>query len=179
MGQFRNLFLQIAVVAIFGLVAIIVSSQAPKTTAPATQTATSPAAPVSSVCKPNPQEHVYNPDRLQVIDPCKTVTGTVDFVRSEPDGDYHIGVKLDPQFADLVNSCNLTCANGAERGDLVVEPVCEMAVTQTDAVATCAGVAPSVPKPSIGQHVTVTGPYVKDLNHGWNEIHPAWEIKPI
>jgi hypothetical protein len=28
----------------------------------------------------------------------------------------------------------------------------------------------------VGQHITVTGAYVKDADHGWMEIHPAWFI---
>jgi hypothetical protein len=35
-----------------------------------------------------------------------------------------------------------------------------------------------VPIPAIGAHVRVTGAYVTDLEHGWREIHPAWQIVP-
>ena len=42
----------------------------------------------------------------------------------------------------------------------------------TDGICTGAHLA----KPKIGQHVTVTGPYVWDSFHGWNEIHPVWSI---
>ncbi len=33
-----------------------------------------------------------------------------------------------------------------------------------------------VATPTVGAHVTVTGPYVLDRNHGWMEVHPAWSI---
>jgi hypothetical protein len=33
-----------------------------------------------------------------------------------------------------------------------------------------------VPIPDTGAHVTVVGPRVDDLAHGWPEIHPAWWI---
>jgi hypothetical protein len=33
-----------------------------------------------------------------------------------------------------------------------------------------------VPEP--GERVTVVGPYVEDLQHGWNEIHPTWLVTP-
>ncbi len=125
----------------------------------------------------DPNSHVYNPNRLKVLQPCITVTGTIDFIRKEADGDYHIGLKLDSQFAGLVNSCNSTCANGAEHGDLVVEPVCELTVTQADAIATCAGYHNTMVIPPVGSHVSVRGAYVLDTAHGWLEIHPAVEIK--
>jgi hypothetical protein len=28
--------------------------------------------------------------------------------------------------------------------------------------------------PSVGDHITLTGAWVLDLNHGWNELHPVW-----
>ncbi|MHB8641869.1 MAG: hypothetical protein ACYDA3_03140 [Gaiellaceae bacterium] len=34
----------------------------------------------------------------------------------------------------------------------------------------------AVPVPDTGTHVTVVGPRVDDLTHGWPEIHPAWWI---
>ncbi len=33
-----------------------------------------------------------------------------------------------------------------------------------------------VPIPKEGDRVTVVGPLVTDLKHGWDEIHPAWWI---
>jgi hypothetical protein len=41
-------------------------------------------------------------------------------------------------------------------------------------VCTGANIAP----PAIGAHVTVVGAYVRDEDHGWAEIHPAWSITP-
>jgi hypothetical protein len=51
--------------------------------------------------------HVYNPSRLQIIDNCITVSGVIELKRIEPDGDYHIRLKLDPQFSRLINSANI------------------------------------------------------------------------
>lgn len=120
--------------------------------------------------------HVYHPDRLQIVQACISVTGTIAFERKEPDGDYHIGLKLDPKYGDLVNDCNLTCLNGAEHGDLVLEPVCEVPVTQADAINACAGYHNSLVIPSVGTHVSASGVYVKDLDHGWMEIHPLLSL---
>src|SRR5438552_8024985 len=104
-----------------------------------------------------------------------TVTGTVAAVRSEPDGDYHILLRLDPPFAGLINDRNIA----GEHGDLVLEPVCELPVTQPDAISTCAGVAPTIVTPPLGSHVSATGAYVLDTDHGWMELHPLWEIRTI
>lgn len=135
--------------------------------------------PAAACVQPSdPSSHVYHPDRLQVLQPCIEVSGTIDFERKEADGDYHIGLKLDPQYAGLVNACNTTCLNGAEHGDLVLEPVCELPVTQADAVSACAGYHNPLGVPPIGAHVTVTGAYVLDLDHGWTEIHPLMTIMP-
>lgn len=120
--------------------------------------------------------HVYHPDRLKILQPCITVTGVIEFIRHEPDGDYHVGLKLDPQFQDLVNSCNSTCLDGAEHGDLVVEPVCMTTPTQADAVGACAGYRNPIVIPPVGSHVSMTGAYVLDLDHGWTEIHPLQEV---
>lgn len=136
------------------------------------------AAPSASAClqPSDPSSHVYHPDRLQVLQPCITVSGLIDFERKEADGDYHIGLKLDPKYASLVNACNATCLNGDEHGDLVLEPVCELPVTQADAVSACAGYHNPLVLPPVGAHVTVTGAYVLDLDHGWTEIHPLMTI---
>lgn len=147
---------------------------------PDVSTSLSPSATAGSAClqPSDPSSHVYHPDRLQVLQPCITVSGLIDFERKEADGDYHIGLKLDPTYASLVNACNTTCLNGAEHGDLVLEPVCELPVTQADAVSACAGYHNPLVLPPVGAHVIVTGAYVLDLDHGWTEIHPVMTITP-
>jgi len=112
----------------------------------------------SSLARSNPLAGVYHPYRLHVIDALKTVSGTVEIVRHEPDHDYHINLKLDPKYSSLVDSKNVKY----EHGVLVVEVIL---MDQHD-----------VPIPTVGQHVTVTGSYVEDADHGWMEIHPAWFI---
>jgi len=65
----------------------------------------------------------------------------------------------------------------AIHGDLVVEIPCVNTVTQADAVAVCTSidVRLKLTAPAIGQHVSITGPYVNDGQHGWMEIHPVYE----
>ena len=127
--------------------------------APSTASATSQVlAASSSLARSNPLAGVYHPYRLEVLSPLKTVSGVVYSIRHESDKDYHLNLKLDSQYANLINAKNIS----VEHGCLVVE------VIPMD--------AGKVPVPSVGQHVTVTGAYVLDKDHGWNEIHPAWLI---
>jgi hypothetical protein len=115
--------------------------------------------------------HVYQAQRLQVIEPCAEVEGRVVSLTRESDGDLHI--QLDVENRSLLNIYNLLHAHG----DLVVELICEGAATRGDAITACAGFTPRVTVPSAGDRVRVTGAYVTDLEHGWNEIHPVTMIE--
>jgi hypothetical protein len=130
--------------------------------------------------------HVYHPSRLLVKQDCVTVTGTIvdatasqshhqpDGVRHEGDGDTHGWLKVDPQFANLINAGNTS----DEEGNLVFELVCHYKVTQTDAQSACAGFADHTRIPPVGSHVAITGTFVQEKNHKqWNEIHPVSHIK--
>lgn len=184
----RRVFVALAGLSFLVIVLVVIASQtAPPareigtvvgSPSPDVSVAPSPSATAATACTQpsDPSSHVYHPDRLQVLQPCITVSGLIDFERKEADGDYHIGLKLDPQYASLVNACNATCLNGAEHGDLVLEPVCELPVTQADAVSACVSYHNPIVVPPVGAHVTVTGAYVLDLDHGWTEIHPVMTI---
>ena len=123
----------------------------------------------------DPKAHVYSPDRLRLLAACVTVTGTVAVIRSEKDGDLHLLLRLDPGQDQYLNEKNVS----AEQGDLVLEPVCVRSPTQADAVAACAGYANPLPIPGVGTHVSVTGPWVLDLDHGWQEIHPVFAFNGV
>jgi hypothetical protein len=150
-------------------------------TAPATTTHSASAPPGASRsgkpggCDPALWQHVYHAYRLHVISACKTVIGSVDDVRQEPDGDTHILLKPDPQYAGLANAGNID----QEHGDLVLEPVCAGDVSQADAVTACHGFTSRVTSVSAGDRIRVTGSYVLDADHGWMEIHPVSEITVI
>lgn len=127
-------------------------------------------------CDQSLWNRIYNPQRLQVVESCKTVTGIIESKRVEADGDYHIRLKLDPQYANLINQANV---NG-QLGDLVVEPICMNRVTQLDAISACQNFRQSIDIPPVGSHVQVTGSYVLDKEHGsWAEIHPVTSITKI
>ena len=130
--------------------------------------------------------HVYNPSRLLVLQNCVTITGTIvdatatlahqepDGVRHEKDGDTHGWLKVDPQFANLVNAGNTS----DEGGNLVFEIVCHFKVAQTDAKPACQGFTDHQVLPPVGTRVAITGTLVRETNHAkWNEIHPVSKIK--
>jgi hypothetical protein len=118
------------------------------------------------------ESHIYNPDRLVVYRDCQTVSGIVDRVIVEADGDYHIRLGLDTLYQNLTNSVN----DSAQYGDLVLEIVCANAVTQQSAVDACQNYVNHVTVPQEGQHITAIGPYVLDTDHGWREIHPVYSL---
>jgi hypothetical protein len=131
------------------------------------------ATPSLGQCDQTLWNHVYNPARLQVAESCKTISGIIDTIRVESDGDFHIRLRVDPQFASMINSANV---NG-QFGDLVLEPICKNPITQADAIAACQNFHQSLIIPPVGTHVRVIGSYVHDLDHGgWSEIHPVTSI---
>jgi hypothetical protein len=112
-------------------------------------------------CRPDPHDGIYSPQRLEVIDPCAEVSGTVRYADAEADGDTHIGLDVNPAFAAYLNIWN----HIFQQGQLLIE------IVPVDR-----GRGVTAPPP--GTPVTVVGPYVLDRPHGWMEIHPVWAITP-
>jgi len=101
-----------------------------------------------------------------------TASGIVDNVIQEADGDYHLRLALDSQYSNLTNA-----GNQHQYNDLVVEIICALPITQSDAVSACQNYTNNITIPSINDHITVTGPYVLDTNHyNWAEIHPVYTL---
>lgn len=125
-------------------------------------------------CDPNLWTHVYDASRLKVLNACMTVTGTIENApHVSDDGDLDFHFVPDQQFANLLNS--------ASNGHLHVEAICQGPI-QSDtpqASQSCGSFQGSVVIPPPGTHVSVTGPYVLDTNHGWTEIHPVTVIAEI
>jgi len=130
-------------------------------------------------------EHVYHPNRLLVKQDCVTVTGVIvdataeqkhprqDGVRKEADGDTHGWLRVDPEFANLINDGN----KSDEGGNLVFEFVCHSTPSQADAKPVCRDYKDETKLPPVGTHVAITGTLVLDTNHGrWNELHPVSAI---
>jgi len=117
--------------------------------------------------------HVYNPYRLNIVESCMTASGIVDNVIQEADGDYHLRLALDSQYSNLTNGAN----DQYQYGDLVVEIICALPITQSDAVSACQNYTNNISIPSVNDHITVTGPYVLDTDHyNWAEIHPVYTL---
>jgi len=144
----------------------------------------------SGQCRPgDPLDGVYLPLRLHVKKRCVTVSGRVDCIRHEPDGDVHIELHLSRAYRHLLTPANsYQRCRGHSGPNLVVEIIPQNGeLPFPDNSASRAGFAtPKAPK--AGQHVKVTGPYVWDTNAlhdlvysgknvaNWAEIHPAWNI---
>ncbi len=117
--------------------------------------------------------HVYNPYRLTILRSCVTASGIVENVFEEADGDYHVRLALDSQYSNLTNSAN----DQYQYGDLVVEIICALPISQSDAVPACQNYTNTITIPSVNDHITVTGPYVLDTAHSnWAEIHPVYTL---
>ena len=120
-------------------------------------------------------EHVYRPERLEIRDQCKTVTGVIRERDSNSDGDEHMLLKLDPGQDDLLTKRNEKKKEGA----LVIEAVCAHPPDEKKAKDACRDFSNSVYLPQVGEHVRVTGSYVIDSHNGWSEIHPISRIEKI
>jgi hypothetical protein len=117
--------------------------------------------------------YVYHRQRLEIIEPCKTVDGVIEKVLREADGDLHI--RLDVADKSLLNTRNYS----GQHGMLVLEPICQKTPTQVDAIEPCRNFAGTVFDVRAGMRVRVTGAYVLDHEHGWMEIHPVTSIVPL
>jgi hypothetical protein len=147
----------------------------------ATSCATSGAAVSPTPMLPNgcragtPLAHVYSPDRLKVLDPCKHAEGVVVDVAAEEDGDYHVWFAPDPAYAYLMNPENHFQGRPAMLAEIV--PDCTGQPADEQAAARCPKTRIAVPK--LHDHVAMNGPWVFDTNHGWNEIHPVDTISVL
>ncbi len=124
-------------------------------------------------CDTSLWKYVYNPERLEVIDKCKTVTGVIEESSADEDGDQHMLLKLDSGQEDLLSKKN----KKKKQGDLVIEAVCANKTTLKKVGNTCDGYINKIQIPKLGDHVKVTGSLVIDSHNGWSEIHPITKIE--
>jgi len=127
----------------------------------------------ASGCNAELWEHVYRKSRLHIVEGCIAVTGTIRHIKREADGDEHIQLAVDPEFAKLLNERNKV----AQGDTLIVEPICQGPTTQPDAEAACRDFHSPVEVPGAGAKVRVVGSYVLDSAQGWMEIHPVSSIE--
>ena len=126
-------------------------------------------------CDTSLWKFMYHRYRLQVIKKCFSANGTIQEMRKERDGDYHILLKLDTGLNSLLNEKNLE----KQKGCLVVEVICQNKVKQEDAIDACENCTSHIEVPPAGSHVKVNGSYVFDKEHGWMEIHPVTGFEPL
>lgn len=101
--------------------------------------------------------------KLKVLSTCETITGVVHDMsgqRQGDDGDYQFNVDVDSQYMHLLNDAN----NNQVSRMLVVE------IIPKDQNSS------NVYIPKNGDRIQAVGSWVTDKIHGWNEIHPAWNI---
>jgi hypothetical protein len=118
-------------------------------------------------------QHVYEKDRLQVVEPCTAVVGKVVSLHPSSDGDLHIS--LDPDDSSVLNLVNVVHG----RRKLVVEVICEHPPSDAEAQSACSDFRSSVTIPGVGDRVRITGAYVTDHDNGWREIHPVTRIEVL
>ncbi len=147
----------------------------PQTPGPQTTEPQASLQTTAAKCDQSLWQYVYNPGRLQVLDSCISVTGTVDEVRKEADGDVHILFRLDQQFESLLNEKNIS----RQHGDLILEPICQGKVRQADAAEPCSRYPGPYFELEIGHRYLVSGTYVHDADHGWNELHPVTSMQSV
>jgi hypothetical protein len=101
--------------------------------------------------------------------------GTVVDVAHEDDGDHHVWFKPDPGFESLLNAENHFQARPAMLAEIV--PDCPLDTNPVSAPAAARCPTTKLRIPVIGNHVSMWGPWVLDIDHGWREIHPVDSIQ--
>lgn len=119
--------------------------------------------------------------RLQLINSCLTLVGTVGRTSSAPDGDYNFDLKLDSAYSRYRSTA------GSHGSNVWCEMICQKPVRDSSSAEAyldkyrqaCPGCNCYHGKkfsylPATGHHVKVTGVYVKDVREGGHmEIHPV------
>jgi|SRR6188472_3926227 len=131
----------------------------------------------SNQCDQSLWRHVWGPERLRVVSPCITATGTIESIEKQTDGDVHVGLRPDPQFEGLLNAASMKGMSG----NVNVEPICfQEKIKESEAKEACGNFFQNISVPPEGSHVRVTGSFVIDEGAGgWTEIHPVTSIVPI
>ena len=129
-------------------------------------------------CRTGPPEAgVYHPDRLKVLDPCKHAAGVVVDVAHEGDGDYHVWFTVDPGYEALLNKDGENHFQARPAMLAEITPDCPLSTHPPDANTAALCPRSQLPIPDIRDHIQLYGPWVFDVDHGWNEIHPVDSIQ--
>lgn len=109
-------------------------------------------------------KHIESKERLEVLKDSVLAIGKVQRCYRYLDGDFVIELKLDTNFT-LTGPGNFKKLQGL----LEVEVICQ----HRTANLKCCGYSNTVTIPKKGDRILVTGTWVYDKRHGWNEIHPV------
>lgn len=133
--------------------------------------ATVPPQFLATDCDNSLWQHNAEDERVSV--PCIYVTGVVEKVKPEDDGDMNIQLKPDPQYSVLLNSYNIKDGDGK----IALEPICAVSPSNFRPAfkKACSGYTNHVFIPAVGMHIGVKGSYGQD-KHYWMEIHPVTSI---
>lgn len=118
-----------------------------------------------------PLAGIYQPDRLQILAACRHAVGKVVSVVPEDDGDYHVWIVLDSDYADLMNPENHFQGKPTMLAEIV--PDCSATTPPPDASSAEHCPPTKLAVPIAGERIAIDGPWVLDTNHGWLEIHPV------
>ncbi|HRI27087.1 MAG TPA: hypothetical protein PK239_03845 [Chitinophagales bacterium] len=118
-------------------------------------------------------QHIHNPARLIIIEPCVTLTGKVKGVHTSPDGDIHLRIAMDRNTRLPINFYNYIARGGC----IVAEIICGKPAKSSKGKISCMGYQNALTIPKRGSSVSITGSYVLDTNHGWREIHPVTKLE--
>jgi hypothetical protein len=94
--------------------------------------------------------NIHHPDRLQILEKEKQVSGVVKKVKSELDGDIHIRLYIEDK--ELLTKNN----EKYEDGCLVLEIIC----AKKSIFSACKNYKNNIPIPKVGDSIQVSGPYV-------------------
>jgi hypothetical protein len=129
--------------------------------------------PAFAMAQDDPNDHIYEAERLVVQKDTMTVTGTVMYVFNELDGDYHIRLRMDSGYVKLSKK-NFTRQDSC----IILEIVCaHQAIFPIS--CKCADYVNKVPVPVVGERVKVVGKQVYDKRHKWTELHPVYIMEEI
>jgi hypothetical protein len=114
-----------------------------------------------------PCNRVHHPDRLILLDSSKTLSGRVEKIESDIDGDIHIRLKIGDSSLLVKNNYK------DENGCMVGEIVCAV----PSLFPVCWFYKNKITIPKEGDSIEIEGPYVFDKTHGITEIHPIMNLK--
>jgi len=116
-----------------------------------------------------PCNRVHHPDRLILLDSSKTLSGRVEKIESDIDGDIHIRLKIGDSSLLVKNNYK------DENGCMVGEIVCAV----PSVFLICWFYKNEITIPREGDSIEIEGPYVFDKGHNITEIHPIMNLKII